>query len=591
MTAPDLTPTQHELLSALLPELELQPTAPSGAELLAAVGRGLERQLPAHLLPRAYALLPAFPLTRNGKIDLDALPDPSAGAAGEALAPRNDAERRVLELFREVLGRPDIGLHDDFFLLGGDSLLAAELGVKLSAAFGTELPIALVFGTPTVAGLALGVGAARTLTPEPEADLSVLGLSELGLAGAETGGTGGLERPTSQLRADVTLADDIRPAPGAAVVDPAHWRHLLLTGGTGFFGAHLLAELQARTEAVIHCLVRAATEEAALERLRQAQRRYLPDRPLDEARLRAVPGDLSQPHFGLSEEQFTALAETADAVFHAGAGVNFAYAYATLKPANVTACQDLFRLAALGRLKPVHFISTINIFSSPRLAGRASIPESEDISRLPSVIGGYAQSRWVAEGVALLARARGIPVSLYRPAIIGGDTASGVSNQNDALCRLYRGCVQLGVLPQVSSTLNIVTADYAATGTVRLALDAGALGGTYHLVNPQASPLSELFGHLRSYGYALGATDYGDWQTRIEAAGPDNALYPLLPIIAHLGVGEATGLKYPHFEGTEAARRLLPLGTECPPIDAERVRHYLDGMVASGFLPAPGSQP
>ncbi|GGR20620.1 thioester reductase domain-containing protein [Deinococcus ruber] len=586
MTAP-LTPVQRELLAALLPAADLS-AAPTEAELLAAIVRGLERQLPAHLLPRAYAVLPAFPLTRNGKIDLDALPDVKAGMAGEVAAPRSDTERRLAALFCEVLGREQVGIHDDFFVLGGDSLLATELGVKVTAAFGVELPIALVFSAPSVAGLAAGIASVRALTPEQppesEIDLSVLGLSD-----AETAQPGGLEQPTAALRPDITLDDDIWPAAGETAPDPAAWRHIFLTGGTGYFGAHLLAELQSRTQATVHCLVRAATAQDALERLRIAQRRYLPQRPLDESRIRAVPGDLTQPRFGLGEAAFAALADATDAIFHAGANVNFAYSYATLKPANVGACQDIFRLAVRGRLKSVQFISTVNIFSSPRLAGRASIPESEDISALPSVIGGYAQSRWVAEGVARLARARGIPVSIYRPGIIGGDSSSGVSNENDALCRLFKGCVQLGVIPQLSSQLNIVTAEYAAAGTVALALNADALGGTYHLVNGEPSPLGALFGYLRSYGYALASTDYGDWQARIEAAGPANALYPLLPIIAHLSVGEATGLKYPHFEGAGAARLLLPLGIECPNIGADLVRRYLGGMVASGFLPAPGA--
>ncbi|ULH14293.1 hypothetical protein MF271_01875 (plasmid) [Deinococcus sp. KNUC1210] len=116
MTA-SLTPVQRELLAALLPAAELS-AAPTEAELLAAIVRGLERQLPPHLLPRAYAVLPAFPLTRNGKIDLEALPDARAGAAGEVLAPRNDTERRLVALFCEVLGRDQVGIHDDFFVLG-----------------------------------------------------------------------------------------------------------------------------------------------------------------------------------------------------------------------------------------------------------------------------------------------------------------------------------------------------------------------------------------------------------------------------------------------------------------------------------------
>lgn len=606
-STPALTPVQRELLLALLPAQGL--SAPyTEAGLLAEVRRGLERRLPGHLMPRAYAALPALPLTRNGKINLDALPTPLPGTDGEAAEPRNETERRLVTLFCEVLGRADIGIHDDFFLMGGDSLLATELGVQINARFGTELPITLLFSVSTVAGLAASFSALPSSSSLLAAgqehddllpDLSILGLdlgpqgddpaqgsSSAGAAPYHSGPTS-LEQPTSVLRADVTLDDDIWPATPPEVPRPQDWRQLFLTGGTGYFGSHLLAELLTRTGAVVHCLVRAATPEAALERLRAAFSQYLPGRTLDEDRVRAHPGDLTLPRFGLGEATFTRLGHELDAIFHAGATVNFAFPYRSLRPSNVQSSQELFRLAASGRSKAVHFISTINIFSSPRLVGRASLPESEDILALPSVIGGYAQSRWVAEGIVGLARARGFQVSLYRPSIIGGDSVSGISNENDALCRMFKGCVQLRLAPHLNSALNIVSADYAAAGTVQLALDPGALGGTFHLVNTRPSPLGELFSQLRDYGYALRATDYGDWQARIEAAGPDNALYPLLPIIAHLSISEATGLNYPHFGGAQAAAHLTPLGLSCPPLDTALIRHYLDGMVRSGFLPAP----
>ncbi|MFB9994575.1 thioester reductase domain-containing protein [Deinococcus oregonensis] len=583
-----LTPTQRTLLARLLAEQELAPPPAWAADQLAAdVQAELERRLPAHLIPRQFAVLPAFPLTPNGKVDTTALPDPAPARAGSHAPARTDLERDVLAVFREVLNRPELGIHDDFFLMGGDSLLATELGAKLRERLGVTLPVALMFSSPTAAGLAAGmVPVQRTQPTQP----GVLDLSEF-----ETDDTD-LEQSTDLLRADVNLAADIQPLPGAVARPPEQWRAVFLTGATGFFGSHLLAELLATTNLTVHCLVRADSPGAALERLRAAQERFCPGALRDgdpwESRVHAHPGDLTAPLFGLGEAGFAALAQQVDALVHAGATVNFAYAYATLKPSNVDACADLFRLAVRGHLKPVHFVSTIHLFSSSRLLGRARIAETEEIDALPTVTGGYAQSRWVAEGLARQACRRGIPVTVYRPSVIGGDTRTGVSNENDALCRLFRGCVQLGVAPSIRSGLNIVSADYAAAGLVRLALDVVSQGQTYHLVNSESSALNDLFGQLRAYGYPLATTDYGDWQARIEAAGPENALYTLLPLIAHLSVAEATGLRPPHFDGTQAATRLAPQGLRCPPMSTELVQHYLSGMVRSGFLPPPtGSAP
>ena len=580
----DLSAAQQQLLKALLPEHQLTlPPEWASDDLRARVQAALERRLPEFMVPRHFAVLSAFPLTRNGKVDVAALPDPLRSGGRDIAAPRSELEDRVLGAFQEVLARQDIGIHDDFFLLGGDSLLATELAVKLKERLGVTLPVALMFSEPTVAGLAGGIASlnAGPVSPESGPAPDLLGLDDPELD---------LERPTRLLRADVKLDDDIWPAAGAQVKGPDQWREVLLTGATGYFGSHLLSELLLQTDWTVHLLVRAATPAAGLERLRAAARRFCPHAQAgwDEARLRVHTGDLTSPRFGLSQADYDQLSHGLDAIFHAGASVNFAYPYSSMKPTNVDACQELFRLAARGTLKAVQFVSSIHLFSSSRLLGRALIRETEDIAALSGVTGGYAQSRWVAEGIAALARGRGIPVTLYRPSIIGGDTRSGVSNENDALCRLFKGCVQLGYVPRLRSALNFVTADYASAGLIRLAREPHPDGQVFHLVNPRQTPVQELLDGLQRFGYLLRSTDFGDWQARIEAAGPDNALYTLLPIIAHLGVGEATGLRAPQFDAAQAQARLTPQGLTCPDLSPDLLTLYLRGMVDSGYLPAPG---
>jgi len=104
----------------------------------------------------------ALPLTPNGKLDRNALPAPEAGGAGPRsayVAPRTDPERAIAELWSEVLGVERIGVHDDFFELGGQSLLAARLMGRLDSRLGVELPLRALFESPTVAGLAARVPA------------------------------------------------------------------------------------------------------------------------------------------------------------------------------------------------------------------------------------------------------------------------------------------------------------------------------------------------------------------------------------------------------------------------------------------------
>ena len=117
----------------------------------------LADRLPEYMVPAAYVLLDALPITANGKVDRNALPVPGhdrAAVKTEYASPRNDTERRLAAMFSEVLGVARIGMHDNFFTdLGGHSLTATQLVSRVRAGFGIELPIRTLFEAPTIARL------------------------------------------------------------------------------------------------------------------------------------------------------------------------------------------------------------------------------------------------------------------------------------------------------------------------------------------------------------------------------------------------------------------------------------------------------
>ncbi|EPH45403.1 putative Linear gramicidin synthase subunit C [Streptomyces aurantiacus JA 4570] len=135
-----------------------QPSAaPSAADLRA----HLERLLPAHMVPAAYVPLAALPLTVNGKLDRRALPAPGPDgfATGtDRTPPRTPAERAVAAAWADVLDTDAVGADDDFFALGGDSILAVRVTSRLRAAFGTDVSPRLLFTHPTLCALAAALG-------------------------------------------------------------------------------------------------------------------------------------------------------------------------------------------------------------------------------------------------------------------------------------------------------------------------------------------------------------------------------------------------------------------------------------------------
>ncbi|GAA2067614.1 amino acid adenylation domain-containing protein [Polymorphospora rubra] len=155
-----------------------------------AVRARLAATVPGHLVPAVFTVLASLPLTTNGKLDRNALPDVAPAATPGGRAPRTRHEVVLCGLFAEALELPLVGVDDSFFDLGGHSLRAARLASRIRTVFGVRLDLRTVFETPTVAGLAARIAA----------DPAVRG----------AGGTG----PVSAAGGDPPPVGDSGPVPG-----------------------------------------------------------------------------------------------------------------------------------------------------------------------------------------------------------------------------------------------------------------------------------------------------------------------------------------------------------------------------------------
>ncbi|WP_368667338.1 amino acid adenylation domain-containing protein [Corallococcus sp. AB030] len=129
----------------------------------------LHSRLPEYMVPSAIVRMDALPLTPSGKVDRKALPAPDAPTAGRAepIAPRDDTERALAEIFAQVLGIARIGVRDSFFELGGHSLLATQVAARVRARLGHEVPLRTLFEAPTVEALARRIAPSGAVAPAP----------------------------------------------------------------------------------------------------------------------------------------------------------------------------------------------------------------------------------------------------------------------------------------------------------------------------------------------------------------------------------------------------------------------------------------
>lgn len=152
----------RQLVAYILP----QPDSPEAADP-AALKEYLQQCLPDYMVPAAYVLVEHWPLTATGKINLRALPAPERNdynLAGTCAAPRNETERRLVRIWQQILGLPQIGIYDNFFASGGDSILALQI-IARAAEAGLRLNAKDLFTHQTIADLAAIASAAGPALP------------------------------------------------------------------------------------------------------------------------------------------------------------------------------------------------------------------------------------------------------------------------------------------------------------------------------------------------------------------------------------------------------------------------------------------
>ncbi|MFY0566288.1 myxochelin non-ribosomal peptide synthetase MxcG [Archangium lansingense] len=542
--------------------------APSAAELR----RYLLAELPAPMVPGAFMFSERLPRTSTGKLDRAALRHVQpTGESSSAAATTTELERVVLNVWEQVLGASGLSAQDDFFELGGQSLQSIQVANRLGVALGREVPVATVFRYPTAAALA------QALEHGAGAGSDSGGLTPAMLADAELP-----EEIVPRLVAK-GQAPDAREARASHHVPQAPLRQVLLTGATGFVGAHLLDQLLRQTSARVVCPVRARDEAHAMERIRAAlAAQRLPDTNLSE-RVLALPADLTQPWLGLGSTRFHGLAAECDAIYHNAAVVSVVREYGSLQAVNVKGTLELLRLAAAVRPKPLHYVSTLAVAPQANLS--PEVPE-DFVPAHPGLRDGYQQSKWIAERLVQQAAERGLPVSVYRLGRVVGAPGSGIVNPQDLVWRILLAGVPAGALPQLDVGEAWTPVDYVARALVRLSL-VPRPGEVFNLTPAQEVRLLELFGWVRDYGYPVELYPVPEWCARV-AGSSDGATHKATLAFFELRAGSSEptfGLGAVRCERLTQA--LADTGITCPPADRQLLFRYLDYCVEQGLLRAP----
>ncbi|MBD2163794.1 amino acid adenylation domain-containing protein [Calothrix membranacea FACHB-236] len=535
----------------------------------------LKEKLPEYMVPSGFVIIESLPLTPNGKIDRRALPEPRKDRpilSDEYVAPSTPLEKQLAEIWSQVLDVEPIGSYDNFFDLGGHSLLVAQMLAQVKEAIQVDLPLFYLLKEPTIAGLIKAIDAVWRLGHSSSFQ----------------------EEIKVDLQAEAVLDQKISPD-GLFLELTNESENILLTGATGFVGAFLLYELLQQTTATVYCLVRASNFEEGRQKIQTNLKRYMLWSGELSSRVVPIIGDLSQPLLGLTAEHFDNLAGSLNRIYHAGAFVNLVYPYSALRTTNVLGTHEILKLASHGKVTPVHFISTIDVFQSPTYFGMKSIREDQVLDHAQDLDNGYAQSKWVAEKLIATAQSRGIPACIYRLGMMSGHSQTGASQTNDLMCRIIKGMVQLEIAPDIEQFINITPIDYASKVIVHLSKQPESLGKAFHIINPLTVPWKQFVSEICRFGYPINLITHKQWQEELLQLGSfqSNAIGPILPLLTQKN--PETQMTYLEiflqtaqaFECQNTLDGLLGTSIICPSLDTKLIHTYLSYFTRTGFLETP----
>lgn len=429
-------------------------------------------------------------------------------------SPREDVEDVMATLWEAVLGCDPGSLEptSDFHENGGHSLSAARLVSLINKVFSIHMTAVQLMQGSTVRKFSQSVIASWT------GEDTIVGVGE---KAADD------ERILQQVKDASLLPDDIVAKASVLARGLIDCQTILLTGATGFLGAHVLAEiLRKYPKASVVCLVRANDKGAIQKNLE----RYNLWEESSSGRIHVVKGDLSVAKLGLVQEAWDTMASTVDAIVHCGAAVSLTAPYAMLEAVNVNGTLNIIRLATACRGgTPLVYVSSNGIFPRDKGADEVFL-ENDDVACLPGRLGaadGYGLSKWAAERLVVQAHKRGLPTMTVRFGNIGWQSTTGIGNALDFQGMILNGSRRMSARPRVTDwQFEVTPVDFAASSLVALAdkPDHLSQGAIFNCVQPDFIDADRIFEWIAEVdGATMPALSYAEWTEKVQDASTNDS--------------------------------------------------------------------
>ncbi|MGC4060821.1 MAG: AMP-binding protein [Aquabacterium sp.] len=362
------------------------------------------------------------------------------------------------------------------------------------------------------------------------------------------------------------------------------YKAILLTGATGYVGAHVLHELLRQSDVHVYCLVRCKQNMNAEQRLHETLAWYFPQEVnLDvSSRVTVLEGDVAQLRFGLSEVDYEDVAIRVDAIYHFAADTRLFGPIEDFQRANVQPVQTCIDLAMYRRRKDLHYMSTLAVCGVNPQAETQEFSE-DNLSIGQEFQNFYESTKFAAECLVKSFEAGGGGGYIYRSGNVSGhsNTAHFQRNARDnRFVQFLAACAKVGELPrQRGEAIVLSPIDQVAAGIVALSLDPGIKGGVFHVDSTHEIAMDEVFAALKDSGLHFDDGEHPNFASLFRELPPTQD--PDLILGQFWAARKPRNVRYKH----ERTLRLLnKLGHGFAPLDRGWLMRFANVLVQQGVF-------
>ena len=534
---------------------------------IADIKSAISSKLPKYMMPHIFTVLSEMPLTPSGKINRKALPEVDLTNISndvEYIQPQTEIQRVLASIMENILNYSPIGLHDNFFDLGGDSLKAIEF-ISKAHSEGIYFNLQDVFDNLTLEKLCESI---------ENNDKQNVSFADVDFTK--------INKILSKNKTENIIVSERKDV-----------GNILLAGATGFLGMHLLSDFLDNDNGIAYCLVRGIDAKSAKERFNELLHFYFGEKYDNSDRIVVICADLHKEKFDLNETEYNTLLSNIDTIINAAATVKHYGSYEYFCEANVETVHQLIDFCKKSNAKLIH-TSTLSVSgnSFEEYENDHEIRFGEDNLYIGQPLDNvYARSKFEAEKTVIEAMCDGLRANIMRMGVLSNRYSDCVFQRNyesNAFLKRIMAIIKLGVIPKSFEQMPIefTPIDLAANAVMTITRNFNSEFNVFHICNVKTIPMGQVINYLNKLDIKVNIIEDAEFYDALKNIKKNDENSSIFEAFAN-DFKDGNKLDYSSkivLDNDFSVEYLKQLGFEWSEIDFEYIKRYIEYFIKIGCL-------